>query len=165
MSYGFIAWSGSHTKSEMLAGLELRGAHASPDRPKAWHLSRCLKQCLRLSLAFNVADSWAINSRLPTVATAQKSRLVGQFLVLRMSLQDVRDIAAKGNNLQIFAARDIEPEDHDPFGEPAAAELRWHLGVGKQHSVAIPSIFGDRELPADLHFEAAFCFVVDYRRA
>ena len=84
--------------------------------------------------------------------------------VLRVSLQDVRDIAAKRNNSQIFPARDLEPKKHDLFGEAVASKLRRHLRVRKQDSVAVPPIFGDRELPADLHFEAALGFVIDYRR-
>jgi hypothetical protein len=94
---------------------------------------------------------------------SRQSQLVCELPVFRMSLQDVRDIAAKRNNSQIFPARGLEPKKHDLFGEAVASKLRRHLRVGKQDSVAVPPIFGDRQLPAELHFEAAFGFVVDYR--
>lgn len=77
-----------------------------------------------------------------------------------MLLQDMRDIAANGNDSQVLSPRHIEASKHEPLGDTMPAKLRRNFRMRKNHAIACPVIFGHRQLPAHLDLKPAFRFIV-----
>jgi hypothetical protein len=82
----------------------------------------------------------------------------------RMLLQDVRNIAAMGNDFHVLSPRDLKAREHKLFGDPVSAKTWRDLGMREDHAIAFPAVFGYRQLAAHLELKAAFRFVVNNRR-
>ncbi len=78
-----------------------------------------------------------------------------------MPLQNVRDIAAMGNDFQVLSPRHLKAREHNLFGNAVSAKTRRNLRMREDHAIAFPPVFSNRQLAAHLELKAAFRFVMD----